>query len=65
MKSIFYFLFNKLIWDKKKKKFYDVGNIFLFFKTNIKYICFKANIFKLLTITNNVDVFVLSIKGWV
>lgn len=66
MKSIFHSLFNKSIWNKKKKKkFHDAGNIPLFFKTNIKYICLKANTFKSLTITNNADAFASSTKGWV
>lgn len=66
MKSIFHSLFNKSIWNKKQKIFFhDAGNISLFFKTNIKYICLKANTFKSLTITNNADAFASSTKGWV
>lgn len=42
MKSIFHSLFNKSIWNKKKKNLHDAGNIPLFFKTNIKYICLKG-----------------------
>lgn len=64
MKSIFHSLFNKSIWNKKQKIFFhDAGNISLFFKTNIKYICLKANTFKSLTITNNADAFASSTKG--
>lgn len=51
--------------QKKKFFFHDAGNIPLFFKTNIKYICLKANTFKSLTITNNADSFASSTKGWV
>lgn len=51
--------------QEKKKIFHDAGNIPLFFKTNIKYICLKANTFKSLTITNNTDAFASSTKGWV
>lgn len=51
--------------QEKKKNFHDAGNIPLFFKTNIKYICLKANTFKSLTITNNADSFASSTKGWV
>lgn len=65
MKSIFHSLFNKSIWNKKKNFFHDAGNIPLFFKTNIKYICLKANTFKSLMITNNADAFASSTKGWV
>lgn len=66
MKSIFHSLFNKSIWNKKKIFFFhDAGNIPLFFKTNIKYICLKGNTFKSLTITNNADSFASSTKGWV
>lgn len=47
------------------KIFHDAGNTPLFFKTNIKYICLKANTFKSLTITNNADSFASSTEGWV
>lgn len=51
--------------QEKKIFFHDAGNIPLFFKTNIKYICLKASTFKSLTITNNADAFASSTKGWV
>lgn len=51
--------------QEKKIFFHDAGNIPLFFKTNIKYICLKANTFKSLTITNNAYAFASSTKGWV
>lgn len=64
MKSIF-LLCSTNQFETRKKKFHDAGNIPLFFKTNIKYICLKANTFKSLTITNNADAFASSTKGWV
>lgn len=65
MKSIFLLCSTNQFETRKKIFFHDAGNIPLFFKTNIKYICLKANTFKSLTITNNADAFASSTKGWV
>lgn len=63
--KVFFILCSTNQFETRKKKFHDAGNIPLFFKTNIKYICLKANTFKSLTITNNADAFASSTKGWV
>lgn len=61
----FSFSVQQINLKQEKKNFHDAGNIPLFFKTNIKYICLKGNTFKSLTITNNADAFASSTKGWV
>lgn len=65
MKRIFHYLFQQINLKQEINFFHDAGNIPLFFKTNIKYICLKANTFKSLTITNNADSFASSTEGWV
>lgn len=61
----FSFSVQQINLKQEKKNVHDAVNIPLFFKTNIKYICLKANTFKSLTITNNADSFASSTKGWV
>lgn len=65
MKSIFHSLFNKSIWNKKKKMFMMQSTFLYFSKRTLSTSVSKGNTFKSLTITNNADAFASSTKGWV